>query len=116
MSSKGCGRRVRNEAEARACLDAAASSGLSLRDWARQRGFDGRSVHAWALNLGRRREVASQASAAPPVPNPRFVELFTTPVQPAPVYLVHVGDLRIEVPANFDAEVLRRLVVAVAAC
>lgn len=115
MSSKGCGRRVRNEAEARACLDAAASSGLGLRDWARQHGFDGRSVHAWGLNLARRGTV-TRASGPAPVPNPRFVELFTTPVQPAPVYLVHVGDLRIEVPANFDAEVLRRLVGAVAAC
>jgi len=115
MSSKGSGRRVRNEAEARACLDAAACSGLGLRDWARQQGFDGRSVHAWALNLGRRRS-GSRGSVAPPVSNARFVELCATPVTSAPVYLVHVGDLRIEVPTNFDAEVLRRLVVAVSAC
>ena len=49
MSMKGCGRRVRDEAEARACLDAVGASGLSPREWARNNGFDGRSLQAWRL-------------------------------------------------------------------
>jgi hypothetical protein len=45
-----------------------------------------------------------------------LVELFPRPAVVEPVYVVHVGELRVEVRADFDGEVLRRLVQAVAAC
>ena len=115
MPSRVCGRRVRDEAEARKCFDAVASSGLASRDWARRHGFDGRSLHAWRLNLARRGTSPRQCESSSES-HPRLVELFTTPMVPAAVYLVHVGELRVEVGADFDADVLRRLVHAVAGC
>lgn len=115
MSTRGCGRRVRDEAEARACLAAVGASGLSPREWARSNGFDGRSLQAWRLNLARRAS-ASTLRAAPPKPAPRLVELLPRPAAAAPVYVIQVGELRVEVGADFDGDVLRRLVQAVAAC
>lgn len=115
MRPRTCGRRVRDEAEARRCLEAVASSGLASGDWARRNGLDGRSRHAWELNLARRgtspRRCASSSES-----HPGLVELFATPRVSAAVYLVHVGDVRVEVRADFNADVLRRLVHAVAAC
>lgn len=115
MSSKGCGRRVRDEAEARACLAAVGTSGLSPREWARINGFDGRSLQAWRPNLARRAS-ASTLPPAPPKLAPRLVELLPRPSEVAPVYVIHVGELRVEVRADFDDDVLRRLVHAVASC
>lgn len=116
MSMKGCGRRVRDEAEARACLDAVGASGLSPREWARNNGFDGRSLQAWRLNLARRASASTLRRTAPPKLAPRLVELLPRPAAVAPVYVIQVGELRVEVRADFDVDVLRRLVHAVAAC
>ena len=46
-------RKVRGARDARACLAAAAESGLSRREWARSNGVNARSLNAWRLNLAR---------------------------------------------------------------
>lgn len=115
MSSMSGGRRIRDEADARACLASAAGSGLSLRDWGRREGLDGRSLQAWRLNLRRRKAVVMDERSSS-LTIPRLVELVAPAPSAAAVYLVHVGELRVEVGADFDAEVLRRLVRVVASC
>jgi len=48
-SDVAAGRRVQDEREARRFLRRGFGSGVSRRDWARARGIDGRSLHAWEM-------------------------------------------------------------------
>jgi hypothetical protein len=103
-------RKIRDAHDANACLDAVAASGLSLKAWANAHGVNGRSLNAWALNLGRLR---SSPLTAPL----RLVEV--VPVQSAasvPDFRLHVDDLVVDVPAAFDADALGRLVAVLRRC
>jgi hypothetical protein len=104
-------RRIVDEADARACLAAMATTGEALRLWARRHGVDGRSLHAWQLNLsGLRRSSRTRA----PV---KLVELVPAPATPSSRhYTLRVGEVSIEVGDDFDAETLRRLLGIVRAC
>ena len=96
-------RKVRNDEDARKCLEAAAASGLPRADWARRNGVDARSLNAWRVNLERER------------PRPRLVEL--VPTRPAAArYTVRYGEFEVEVDERFEADVLRRLLEVVASC
>ena len=65
------GRKIRDAADARACLKAMkAARGVSKAQWAHEHGIDGRSLTAWRINLGR---------AAPSRQQARLVELVATP-------------------------------------
>src|SRR5690606_18686293 len=105
------GRKILDEADARACLDAALASGLSRAEWARAHGIDARSLNAWRLNLDRK--------AAVPRPL-EFVELVPTTVTPArseaAPLRVYRDDLVVEVPVGFDEDHLLRVLRVVAAC
>ena len=108
-------RKIRDEADARACVAAAKTSGLDLTVWARSEGVDGRSLHAWSMNLGlvarRRRKKSAQSS---PV---QLVELVRAPVTaPARRYLVRVGDRAIEIDDGFEESTLRRLLSVLSSC
>jgi transposase-like protein len=48
------GRKIEDEREAVRCLRAAERQGVSAGEWARAHGVDGRSMHAWQMNLARR--------------------------------------------------------------
>ena len=48
------GRKITDEREAQRCLAAAKRAGVSAGEWARARGIDGRSLHAWQMNVERR--------------------------------------------------------------
>jgi len=99
--------KIRDDADARACLAAMERSALPLAKWAQAHGIDGRSLHAWRHNLGSRRGESVQL---------RMVELtVAAPVQRGR-YIVHLGDLAVEVDEHFDPETLRRLLDAVAEC
>lgn len=104
------GRRIRDEADARACLAAVARSGTTVVDWVRSHGVDGRSLQAWRLILERRR-------LARPRDLP-FVELVVGDkvARPAPRYTVRVGDMAVEVDDGFDEVTLRRLLAVMSAC
>lgn len=110
------GRKLRDEEEAVACLQAAEGSGLGDAAWARQHGIDGRSLHAWRLNLERRGDSAPSATPL------RVVELVPGPsmssaTSSGPRSLrVRCGPFVIEVDPSFDAEVLARVLDMVAAC
>ena len=105
------GRRIRDVADARACLAAASSSGLSRADWARAHGVNARSLNAWRVNLERKTRRRQRLT---------FLELVadTTEVavtSPSTLRL-GVGDVWVEVPADFDEAHLRRVLQVVATC
>lgn len=104
-------RKVRDTADARRLLDDLRLSKLSLADFAERRGVDGRSLNMYRLNLesaGRTRDAV------------RLVELVPTAAPTAswrPVrYVVRCGEFAVEVDAEFDEDVLRRLIAVVASC
>ncbi len=51
----GFRRKIDDEADARRCLSAAKRAGKSAGEWACSQGIDGRSLHAWSVNLQRAR-------------------------------------------------------------
>jgi len=114
-------RKIRDEADARACLGAAKKSGLTLARWGRSAGVDGRSLHAWSMNLARgssepRGKRAQRSAAAKRM---KLIELVAAPpplVRTTARYVVRVGRVGVEVADDFDAATLRRLVAVLAAC
>jgi len=101
-------RKIGGERDARACVKAAKAAGLSLGAWAREHGIDGRSLHAWAVNLG---------LVARPAAKPKMIEFVPMASPPKATRLVvHVGEFGIEVGDDFADETLVRLVRALRAC
>lgn len=99
-------RKIKDAADARACLEAAAESGLDRAAWARAHGVDARSLNAWRLNLGRSTETAAPL---------RLLEL-VSPAGSVAVYRVHTRGFMVEVEDDFDDHVLARLLAVVAGC
>src|SRR6185437_12110315 len=104
-------RKIADEKDARACLLSVARSGETLRAWAKRHGVDGRSLRAWHRNLSRRE------SSAPPR-DARLVELVRASSTPGPPqrYVVHVGEVSVEVGDDFDDQTLRRILEILRAC
>lgn len=101
-------RKIWGERDARACVKAAKAAGLGIGAWAREHGVDGRSLHAWAVNL---------KLVARPVAKPRLIELVPMPSAPkVSRFVVRVGEFGIEVGDDFADETLMRLVRALRAC
>jgi hypothetical protein len=101
-------RKVEDEREARRCLKAAKAAGVTPGAWAREHGIDGRSLNAWRLNLAQGRETRDV---------PRLVELVAAPsTRGGARDLVRVGELVVEVGADFDDATLVRLVRALRSC
>ena len=112
------GRKIRDAADARSCLRAAkAARGMSRAAWARANGIDGRSLHAWSMNLGAgirtRSEPAGRRRTQPAV---RMVELVPTPAPAAADYTVRCGAYSLEVKDASDDVTLRRLLRAMREC
>jgi hypothetical protein len=100
------GRKIEGEAEARRCLAAVESSTLSLADWARTQGIDGRSLNMWRVIFARH-GIAR--------PAPRLVELVPSAPRAASI-VVRCGAFRVEVDEDFDQDVLHRVLQVLAAC
>lgn len=99
------GRRIRDERDARACLDAVDASGMGRAEWARANGVEPRSLNAWRVNLtrtdrGRR----------------GMLELVAATRRTSATYTVRCGAFAIDVTADFDEQVLARLLAVVAGC
>ena len=98
-------------ADARACLRAAKTAGVAPTEWAREHGVDGRSLHAWRINLSRWRESGA------PMATPRLIELVPAASRDAAArYVVRVGEAAVEVADDFREETLVRLVRALRTC
>jgi hypothetical protein len=114
-------KKIEDESEARRCLAAARRSGLSAGEWARAQGIDGRSLHAWQMNLERgssgqvRRRKSKGASRMR-----ALVELVPTmPVVAAAGagrYVLEVGGARIEFGDDASVATLRRVLEALRSC
>ena len=91
--------------------DLARAAGLSLGAWARQHGVDGRSLHAWSVNLAR------SSSTAAIVAKPRLVEIVPTATPRGSArYLLRVGAAVIEIGDDFCDETLARVVRVLRTC
>ena len=111
-------RKIRDVEEARVCLAAAAASGLSRRAWAHQEGIDARSLHGWWL-VFHRQAIRASAPAAPTEPALSLVELVPMPSAssaPTAPYQLFLGTLRLEIPAAFEPDSLRRLLGVLGSC
>ncbi len=111
-------RKIQGEIEARECIAKAKKSGLTLAQWARSVGIDGRSLRAWNMNLSRGASNSShktrQALAVRGVNLVELVPMAAT--SRAARYLVQVGQLALEVDAQFDEATLRRLIAVLRSC
>lgn len=115
-------RKIEDETEARRCLLAAKRAGLSSGEWARARGIDGRSLHAWQVNLERWGTSAPARRRKPKVaPTARaVVELVPTAhsVKGAGAgrYVLEVAGARIEFGDNVSVATLRCVLEALRPC
>ena len=101
-------RKIGGAADARACLAAVETSGLSRVAWARANGVDARSLNAWRLILDR----ASGRSSARPL---RLVELVSDAPAPNAVHRVRCGPFEVDIEGDIDEDRLVRLLRVVAA-
>ena len=103
-------RKILDAADARACLQGAEESGQTRAEWAHTHGVDGRSLHAWWLNLTRIRSAGGGPDEAL-----RLVELLPH-AQRQPRLVIRCGRLSVKVDERFDDEVLRRVLLVMASC
>ena len=96
-------RKIRDENDARDCIEAWSQSGRPLAEWARAHGIDGRSLHCWKLNLLGRDQPG------------RLVELVPEPARSAR-YLVRFDGIEVEVGDDFRDGTLERLLRVLTAC
>lgn len=118
-------RKIGDEREAARLLRAAERSGLSAGDWARRHGVDGRSLHAWQMNIARRGTLAPARRRKPrreaaPAGHP-LVELVPVPTAVAQRggagrYVLEVGGARVEFGDEVSVATLRRVLEALRSC
>ena len=111
-------RKIQDETEARECIAKMKESGLTLAQWARSAGIDGRSLHAWNVNLARGGSGSRpRATGARSTRRMDLVELVPVKARSTSTpYAVRVGQLTLEVDVNFDEATLRRLVAVLRSC
>ncbi len=114
-------RKIRDEADARACIAGVKASKLTARQWARSEGIDGRSLRAWTINLARgassTKTKLTRSQARLPRGPLRLVELVpSTPAQSASRYVIRIGVHAVEVDDHFAETTLRRLIAVLASC
>jgi hypothetical protein len=103
-------RKIKDEADAVACLEAARRSRCETTEWAREHDVDARSLNAWKANMARRGTKRRPSSA--PV---ALVELVPVARSQAR-YALDVGGVRFEFDDHFEVETLQRVVRALRAC
>ena len=113
-------RKIASESEARGCLSAVKRSGLSIKEWARARGIDGRSLHAWKMNLERSTRAPRSRTTKAIVPSGpstmRLVELVPTTTAAPSRYVLRVGSASVEFDDDFTTDSLRRVVEVLRSC
>ncbi len=102
-------RKIKDEADARACFAAVRAAGGDSVAWSRAHGVDARSLHAWRMNLSR----SSKPRTANP---PALVELVPTGMRGGAQYVLDLGVLRIEFDDACSTATLERVVKALRAC
>jgi hypothetical protein len=116
------GRKIEGELEARRCLLTASREGLSAGEWARAHGIDGRSLHAWQMNLERRGTTARsrRRKSRTSTTTRALVEL--VPAAPNVTitgrgrYVLEVAGARVEFGDDASVATLRRVLEALRSC
>ena len=109
-------RKIHDERDARRCLRAARTAGLSPRDWAHANGVDARSLNLWRVNLRWQPETAEPVSA--------LVELVPVGPKSSDVrsgpdgarYVVELAGARLEFGDDASPATLRRVVEVLRTC
>lgn len=103
-------RKIVDREDAQRCLADVRRSGLSLREWAREHGVDGRSLNAWRVTMERNstRRVKGELELVELVP-------IAAPKNDA-LYVVRCGAFAVEVDPRFEERTLGRLLRVVASC
>jgi hypothetical protein len=111
-------RKIQDETEARKYIAKWRQSGLTLAAWARSAGINGRSLHAWNVNLSRgNSNTARKASKVRKTRNIKLVELIPTPTDARSArYTLRVGQFAVDVDAHFEEVTLRRLIGVLRSC
>ncbi len=96
---------------------------MSAGEWARAHGIDGRSLHAWAVNLGRRGATTHRRAkqvAAPAAPARGLVEIVPVAIPGVTTakarYVLDVAGARIEFGDDASVATLRRVLEALRSC
>lgn len=116
------GRKIEDEREAVRCLRAAERRGLSAGEWAKAHGVDGRSLHAWQMNLARRgtsappRRRKTGRKAPPAHPLVELVPAPTPIAHGAGRYVLAVGGARVEFDDGVSVATLRRVLEVLRSC
>ena len=116
------GRKIEDERDALRCLHRVGRTGLSVGEWARAHGIDGRSLHAWRIAIARRgvparrRKVSAKSKRA----ELALVELVSAAPIPerdgARRYVLVIGAARVEFGDDVSAATLRRVFEALRSC
>jgi hypothetical protein len=117
------GRKIEDEREAVRCLRAAERAGLSAGEWGRLHGVDGRSLHAWKINLERRETPARRRKRRPKLVRAAHALVELVPAA-APAargvaggrYVLEVGGARVEFGEDVSVVTLRRVLEALQSC
>ncbi len=114
-------RKIASESEARRCMSAVERSGLSIKEWARARGIDGRSLRAWKMNLERRSPPVRRSRSAKSITRSRastmqLVELVPAASASSSRYVLRVGAASLEFDDDFTTDSLRRVVEVLRSC
>lgn len=118
----GAGKKIEDESEARRCLLAAQRTGMSAGEWARAHGIDGRSLHAWQVNLGRRGTTARRRGRKPK--SKRRARALVELVAATPSvetfgrgrYMLEIAGARLEFGEDVSTESLRRVLEVLRSC
>jgi hypothetical protein len=116
------GRKIENETEAYRCLVAAKRAGRGAGEWARAHGIDGRSLHAWEVNLGRRGTTAPPRRRESKVAGVKraLVELVpavrSVNVALGGRYVLEIAGARVEFGDDVAVATLRRVLEALRSC
>ena len=116
------GRKIEDEGDALRCLRKVHQAGLSVGEWARAHGIDGRSLHAWRIAIARRGVPARNRKASG---KSKRAELALVELVPAASfterdsarrYVLVIGAARVEFGDDASGATLRRVFEALRSC
>jgi transposase-like protein len=116
------GRKIEDERDALRCLRKVGHAGLSVGEWARAHGIDGRSLHAWRIAIARRGVPARHRKARAKSERAELALVELVPAAPIPErdsagrYVLVVGAARIEFGDDVSVATLRRVFEALRSC
>jgi hypothetical protein len=116
------GRKIEDERDALRCLRKVGHAGLTVGEWARAHGIDGRSLHAWRIAIARRGVPAGHRKASAKSKRAELALVELVPAAPIPErdgarrYVLVVGAARVEFGDDVSVATLRRVFEALRSC